>query len=89
MSEFLEPSENAIDGGCGSLPRSAKTMECFPSISLLNVSNDLARVTSTAIQMVFGDTVAIAMMEARKPTREEYSANHHAGRIGKSLILKV
>ncbi|CAM8967529.1 hypothetical protein QQ045_005770 [Rhodiola kirilowii] len=39
--------------------------------------------------MVFGDTVAIAMMEARKPTREEYSANHHAGRIGKSLILKI
>ncbi|CAM8978178.1 unnamed protein product [Rhodiola kirilowii] len=39
--------------------------------------------------MVFGDTVAIAMMEARKPTMEEYSANHPAGRIGKSLILKV
>ncbi|CAM8971255.1 hypothetical protein QQ045_030151 [Rhodiola kirilowii] len=50
---------------------------------------DLAPVTSTAIQMVFGDTVAIAMMEARKLTREEYAANHPAGRIGKSLILKV
>ncbi|KAF5738952.1 hypothetical protein HS088_TW12G00148 [Tripterygium wilfordii] len=50
---------------------------------------DLAPVTSTAIQMVFGDTVAIAMMEARNLTKEEYAANHPAGRIGKSLIFKV
>eukprot|EP00262_Sarcandra_glabra_P001322 TRINITY_DN11370_c0_g2_i1.p1 TRINITY_DN11370_c0_g2~~TRINITY_DN11370_c0_g2_i1.p1 ORF type:complete len:347 (-),score=55.80 TRINITY_DN11370_c0_g2_i1:155-1195(-) len=50
---------------------------------------DLAPVTSTAIQMVFGDTVAIAMMEARNLTRDEYAANHPAGRIGKSLIFKV
>lgn len=50
---------------------------------------DLAPVTSTAIQMVFGDTVAIALMEARNLTREEYACNHPAGRIGKSLIFKV
>ncbi|KAK2648766.1 hypothetical protein Ddye_016255 [Dipteronia dyeriana] len=50
---------------------------------------DLAPVTSTAIQMVFGDTVAIAMMGARNLTKEQYAANHPAGRIGKSLIFKV
>lgn len=50
---------------------------------------DLAPVTSTAIQMVFGDTVAIAIMAARNLTKEEYAANHPAGRIGKSLIFKV
>jgi arabinose-5-phosphate isomerase len=50
---------------------------------------DLAPVTSTAIQMVFGDTVAIALMVARNLTRDEYAANHPAGRIGKSLIFKV
>lgn len=50
---------------------------------------DLAPVTSTAIQMVFGDTVAIALMEARNLSKEEYAANHPAGRIGKSLIFKV
>lgn len=50
---------------------------------------DLAPVTSTAIQMVFGDTVAIALMAARNLTKEEYAANHPAGRIGKSLIFKV
>ncbi|XP_030937073.1 probable arabinose 5-phosphate isomerase [Quercus lobata] len=50
---------------------------------------DLAPVTSTAIQMVFGDTIAIALMAARNLTKEEYAANHPAGRIGKSLIFKV
>ncbi|CAI9757310.1 unnamed protein product [Fraxinus pennsylvanica] len=50
---------------------------------------DLAPVTSTAIQMVFGDTVAIALMGARNLSKKEYAANHPAGRIGKSLIFKV
>ncbi|KAK9732908.1 hypothetical protein RND81_04G031200 [Saponaria officinalis] len=50
---------------------------------------DLAPVTSTAIQMVFGDTVAIALTGARNLSREEYAANHPAGKIGKSLIFKV
>ncbi|XP_077229622.1 putative arabinose 5-phosphate isomerase [Tasmannia lanceolata] len=50
---------------------------------------DLAPVTSAAIQMVFGDTVATAMMAARNLTKEEYAANHPAGRIGKSLIFRV
>jgi len=50
---------------------------------------NLAPVTSTAIQMVFGDTVAIALMAARNLTKDEYAANHPAGKIGKSLIFKV
>ncbi|XP_075504968.1 putative arabinose 5-phosphate isomerase [Primulina tabacum] len=50
---------------------------------------DLAPVTSTAIQMVFGDTVAIALMGARNLSKEKYAANHPAGRIGKTLIFKV
>ncbi|XP_027125976.1 probable arabinose 5-phosphate isomerase [Coffea arabica] len=50
---------------------------------------DLAPVTSTAIQMVFGDTVSIALMGARNFNKEMYAANHPAGRIGKSLIFKV
>ncbi|KAE8671071.1 putative arabinose 5-phosphate isomerase [Hibiscus syriacus] len=48
---------------------------------------DLAPVTSTAMHMVFGDTVAIALMGARNLSKEQYAANHPAGRIGKSLIL--
>ncbi|CAL8470454.1 g9996 [Coccomyxa elongata] len=50
---------------------------------------DLAPVTSTAAQMVFGDTVAIALMQAKRLTQEEFAMNHPAGRIGKRLILRV
>jgi arabinose-5-phosphate isomerase len=50
---------------------------------------DLAPVTSTAIQMLFGDTVAIALMQAKNLTREQYALNHPAGRIGKRLIFRV
>ncbi|KMZ70954.1 Arabinose 5-phosphate isomerase [Zostera marina] len=50
---------------------------------------DLAPVTSTAVQMLFGDTIAVALMVATKLTRDQYAANHPAGRIGKCLIFKV
>ncbi|KAI5074452.1 hypothetical protein GOP47_0010413 [Adiantum capillus-veneris] len=50
---------------------------------------DLAPVTSTTIQMLFGDTVAIALMQAKNMTKEQYALNHPAGRIGKRLILRV
>ena len=50
---------------------------------------NLAPVTSTAIQLLFGDTLAVAIMKAKGLTREEYSRNHPAGRIGKRLTLTV
>mmetsp|Transcript_15883 Transcript_15883/g.21926 ORF Transcript_15883/g.21926 Transcript_15883/m.21926 type:complete len:324 (-) Transcript_15883:239-1210(-) len=50
---------------------------------------DLAPVTSTAIQMLWGDTCAVAIMQAKNLTMDEYAMNHPAGRIGKRLILKV
>ena len=50
---------------------------------------DLAPVTSTVIQMLFGDTVAIALMQAKHLTRDEYAMNHPAGRIGRRLMLRV
>merc|ERR1712100_314652 len=50
---------------------------------------DLAPVTSAAIQMIFGDTCAVAIMQAKSLTMDQYAMNHPAGRIGKRLILSV
>lgn len=50
---------------------------------------NLAPVTSTAIQLIWGDTLAVALMNARGVTRDEYARNHPAGRIGKRLTLTV
>lgn len=39
--------------------------------------------------MLFGDTVAIALMQAKNLTKDQYAMNHPAGRIRKRLILRV
>jgi arabinose-5-phosphate isomerase len=50
---------------------------------------DLAPVTSTAIQMIFGDTCAAAIMRARSFSPEDFALNHPSGRMGKRLVLNV
>ena len=50
---------------------------------------DLAPTTSTVIQMIFGDVLAIALMSLRRFSLAEYAMNHPAGRIGRRLTLKV
>jgi arabinose-5-phosphate isomerase len=50
---------------------------------------NLAPVTSSVVQMLFGDTCAVAIMQGKSLSMEEYAMNHPAGRIGKRLILSV
>eukprot|EP00899_Mesostigma_viride_P003353 jgi/Mesvir1/13018/Mv06017-RA.1 len=50
---------------------------------------NLEPVTSSTLQLVFGDTVAVALMAARGFTREQYAVNHPAGTIGRRLALKA
>lgn len=50
---------------------------------------NMAPTTSTTIQMIFGDILAIALMQKQNFTSAEYAMNHPAGSIGKRLTLKV
>ncbi len=50
---------------------------------------NLAPVTSTVIQLIFGDTLTAAIMRKRGITLESYAANHPAGAIGRKLLLTV
>lgn len=50
---------------------------------------DMAPTTSTVIQMIFGDLLAIALMRMKNFSLDEYVQNHPAGRIGKRISLKV
>ena len=45
----------------------------------------MAPTTSATATMVMGDALAMAMVEARKFTVEEYAGNHPAGAIGRAL----
>lgn len=50
---------------------------------------DLAPTTSTAVQLIFGDVLSVALMKMKKFSLDEYALNHPAGSIGKKLMLKV
>lgn len=45
--------------------------------------------TSAAVQMLFGDLLAIALMQQKGFSLEEYACNHPAGKIGKRIAFKV
>ena len=50
---------------------------------------DLAPTTSTAVQLIFGDVLAVALMQAKKFSIDQYALNHPAGGIGKMIAEKV
>lgn len=50
---------------------------------------DLAPTTSTTLQLIVGDVLAVALMQTRGFTLEEFATFHPKGRIGKRMTLKV
>lgn len=50
---------------------------------------DLAPTTSTVIQMIVGDILAVALMELKKFTQDDFAMNHPAGRIGRRILTRV
>lgn len=49
----------------------------------------LAPTSSTTAALVMGDALAVALLEARGFTAQDFAKNHPGGVIGKKLILKV
>ena len=52
-------------------------------------SFNLAPVTSTVLQLIFGDTVIAILMRRRNFSLEKFARNHPAGSIGRRLLLQV
>lgn len=50
---------------------------------------NLAPTTSTLVQLLFGDLLAISLMQKKQFDLAKYSLNHPAGSIGKKITLKV
>ncbi|MEH6591722.1 MAG: KpsF/GutQ family sugar-phosphate isomerase [Halioglobus sp.] len=50
---------------------------------------DLAPTSSTTTALVMGDAIAIALLEARGFTAEDFAFSHPGGTLGKQLLLKV
>jgi arabinose-5-phosphate isomerase len=51
--------------------------------------HDLAPTASTTATLALGDALAIALLEARNFTAEDFARLHPAGSLGKKLILRV
>ena len=51
--------------------------------------NNLAPTTSTTLQMVIGDAIAVALLENRGFTDKDFAKYHPGGSLGKKLYLKV
>ncbi len=49
----------------------------------------LAPTTSTACALALGDALALAIMEARRFTEEDYALFHPGGTLGRRLLLRV
>lgn len=50
---------------------------------------NLAPTASTTVALAIGDAVAMALMDAKGLTAEDFAANHPAGQLGKRLTLTV
>lgn len=51
--------------------------------------HDLAPTTSTTVQMVMGDALAIALLELRGFTSQDFAKYHPGGTLGKKLYMRV
>lgn len=76
---------------CSSMNQMSKACHLHIHLPLLRelCIFNTAPVTSTILQLIFGDTITVALMQARKLTEEAYALNHPAGTIGRKLHLCV
>ena len=50
---------------------------------------NLAPTASTTVAMVMGDALAVALLEARQFTRDDFARSHPGGTLGRRLLLRV
>lgn len=50
---------------------------------------DLAPTTSPAVQLIFGDVLAVYLMSKKKLSLEAYQSNHPGGAIGRKIVKMV
>jgi arabinose-5-phosphate isomerase len=51
--------------------------------------HDLVPTTSTAVQLIFGDCLAVALMKAKNFSVADFASNHPGGLLGRKITLKV
>lgn len=75
-----DPSSALAQAACANLDISVSTEAC---------PLNLAPTTSTTVTLVMGDALAIALLESRGFTAEDFAFSHPGGALGRKLLLKV
>ena len=75
-----DPSSALAQAACANLDISVSNEAC---------PLNLAPTTSTTVTLVMGDALAIALLESRGFTAEDFAFSHPGGALGRKLLLKV
>ena len=77
----LTSNKNSSISKSSDIPIIIKTKEACPL--------DLAPTSSTTAALAFGDALAIALLESKGFTKNDFASSHPAGKLGKKLITQV
>ena len=79
----------AITGNAGSTLARKASVVLDASVTREACPLGLAPTASTTVALAIGDALAVAVMERKGVTADEFAANHPAGRLGRRLTIRV
>jgi arabinose-5-phosphate isomerase len=79
----------AITGGLQSSLARVATVVLDGGVSEEACPHDLAPTASTTAALALGDALAVAVLEAKGFTRDDFASLHPGGRLGRRLLLRV
>lgn len=79
----------SMTGDKNSTLSTAANINLDVSVSKEACPHDLAPTSSTTVALVMGDALAVALLQARGFTAEDFALSHPGGSLGKRLLLHV
>ncbi len=79
----------SMTGDKNSTLANAANINLDVSVSKEACPHDLAPTSSTTVALVMGDALAVALLQARGFTAEDFALSHPGGSLGKRLLLHV
>ena len=79
----------SMTGDRNSTLANAANINLDVSVSKEACPHDLAPTSSTTVALVMGDALAVALLQARGFTAEDFALSHPGGSLGKRLLLHV
>ena len=79
----------SMTGDAGSTLATEANINLDVGVSKEACPHDLAPTSSTTVALVMGDALAVALLQARGFTAEDFALSHPGGSLGKRLLLHV